>query len=325
MGKTILVTGGGGFIGSHVNQLLQDKGYSTIVLDDLSSGNRQAVLQGTFIEGNVSDKQLLNEIFEKVKITAVMHFAAYTDVGESVQNPEKYYKNNVCSTLHLLEAMRKNDVKTFIFSSSAAVYGIPANRKIKETDPCSPINPYGHSKLMVETILHNYYEAYHFSFSSLRYFNAAGGDPWGRIKYFSKPKENNLIPIVLDCLMASSPLTVNGTDYPTKDGTCIRDYVHVTDLAEAHILAMEKLFKEGGRNCYNLGNGQGFSIYEVLEAAEKVTGINLKKIEGKRRAGDPPILLADATKAQSDLNWFPQFPNLETIIEHAWKAREHRG
>lgn len=321
MSKSIIfVTGGAGFIGSQVNQLLHDQGYDTIVYDNLTSGNSRTVLSGKFIEGDISDTKKLNEIFKNEKIDAVMHFAAFTDVGESVTHPEKYYLNNVYNTLALLAAMRQNKIQHFVFSSSAAVYGIPQREKIQETDACVPINPYGQTKLIVETILHDYHKAYGLNFTSLRYFNAAGGDPGGRIKLY-KTHEGNLIPIVLNSIINSSILTINGSDYPTRDGTCIRDYVHVADLADAHILAMEKLFKEGGGTCYNLGNGQGFSILEVLSAAEKVTGQKVNKVVGKRRQGDPPILLADATKAHKELQWRPRYPKLETIIEHAWQAR----
>lgn len=316
----IFVTGGAGFIGSQVNQLLHDQGYGTIVYDNLTSGNRSTVLSGTFIEGEIADTQKLNDIFQNERIKAVMHFAASTDVGESVVNPEKYYLNNVYNTLGLLEAMRKNKIHHFVFSSSAAVYGIPQREKIRETDVCAPINPYGKTKLFVESILNDYNKAYGLNFAALRYFNAAGGDPSGRIKLY-KAYEGNLIPIVLNSIINSSTLTINGSDYPTRDGTCIRDYVHVADLADAHILAMEKLFKEGGRTCYNLGNGQGFSIFEVLSAAEKVTGQKVDKVIGERRPGDPPILLADAAKAHDELRWHPRYPELETIIEHAWQAR----
>lgn len=318
--ELILVTGGAGFIGSQVNQVLHDKGYDTVVYDNLSSGNRNTVLAGTFIEGDLSEAEKVNSLFKAYNIKAVMHFAASTEVGESVANPAKYYQNNLSNTLILLEALRKNAVHYFVFSSTAAVYGIPQNDKIKETDPCFPINPYGRSKLFVESILQDYYSAYSLHSTSLRYFNAAGGDPKERIKSY-KEKEANLIPIVLNSILSSQPVIINGTDYPTRDGTCVRDYIHVADLADAHILAMEKLFKEGGQTCYNLGNGQGYSILEVLSAAESVSGKKINKVVGKRRAGDPPVLLADASKAHRELSWRPIYPELETIIEHAWQAR----
>ncbi|MGK5594849.1 MAG: UDP-glucose 4-epimerase GalE [Parachlamydiaceae bacterium] len=316
----ILITGGAGFIGSQVNYQLNERGYETIVLDDLSSGNPNTVIRGQLIQGSISNLKLLDSIFKKESIKAVMHFAAFTHVGESVSTPSKYYHNNVCSTLNLLDAMVNNQVNHFIFSSSAAVYGVPAKGKLVETDPCLPINPYGHTKRMVENILHDYHKAYDLNYTTLRYFNAAGGDPNGFIKAFRR-KEGNLIPLALNSILDSTPLTINGTDYPTKDGTCVRDYIHLADLSEAHILAMEKLFKKGGESCYNLGNGQGFSVREVIDMTEKVTGRKVVVIEGARRPGDPPTLLADANKAQQELNWIPRYPELSTIIEHAWKAR----
>ena len=318
--KTVFVTGGAGFIGSQVNQLLHDKGYETIVYDNLSAGNANVVLTGRLIEGDINDKRKLSDIFRNHKFDAVMHFAALRDVGESMIDPAKYYRNNVCGSLCLLEAMLDNGIKNLIFSSSAAVYGIPEKEAIKETDPCRPINPYGQTKLIVEDILKDYCAAYNLNFTALRYFNAAGGDPQGRIPYYTR-YEGNLIPIILNSIIESLPVTINGVDYPTKDGTCVRDYVHVADLAEAHILAMEKLFKDGGGTCYNLGNGEGFSILDVLAAAEKTTGKPVNRIEGARRAGDPPVLLADSTKARKELHWQPRYPKLETIIEHAWQAR----
>ncbi len=318
----ILITGGAGFIGSQVNLNLNERGYDTIVLDDLSSGNHKTVIRGKLIQGSIANNDLLNSIFKKESIKAVMHFAAFTHVGESVSSPSKYYHNNVCATLNLLDAMANHQINYFIFSSSAAVYGIPTQDKLVETNPCLPINPYGQTKRMVENILHDYHIAYGLNYTSLRYFNAAGGDPRGLIKSF-KRKEGNLIPLVLNSILDSTTLTINGTDYPTKDGTCVRDYVHVADLSEAHILAMEKLFKKGGESCYNLGNGQGFSIREVIHTTEKVTGHKIITVEGARRPGDPPTLLADATKAQQELGWTPRYPDLPTIIEHAWKARQY--
>ncbi|KAF3362417.1 UDP-glucose 4-epimerase [Chlamydiales bacterium STE3] len=318
---TIFITGGAGFIGSQVNQLLQERGYSTIVYDNLSTGDQGTVQKGNFIKGDISDTDLLHQIFRKEKVRAVMHFAANTYVGESVSNPSKYYRNNVCGTLSLLDAMYQNKIQNFIFSSSAAVYGIPFQEKIQESDPLRPINPYGQTKLIGESLLHDYFTAYGIGYTVLRYFNAAGGDPEGKIKLF-KSNEGNLIPIVLNCITQTKSLVINGADYPTRDGTCVRDYIHVADIADAHILAMEKLFKYGGESCYNLGNGQGFSIWEVIQAAEKVTGQEVKIIIGKRRAGDPPTLLANASKAEKELNWKPRYPDLPTMIEHAWKARQ---
>lgn len=317
----IFITGGAGFIGSQVNALLQKQGYETLVYDNLYSGNTKSVIHGIFIKGDIGDLAKLEQIFESEKILCVMHFAAYTDVGESVVDPLKYYQNNVANTLILLKAMQKHQVKNLIFSSSAAVYGLPQKETIQESDLCFPINPYGESKLMVEKILKDLENTSDFKTCSLRYFNAAGGDPDGLIKYWPT-YEHNLIPKVLSSIQARTELTINGTDYPTRDGTCVRDYIHVADLGEAHILAMKKMLKEGCSSCYNLGNGQGFSIREVIAAAEKVTGNKVIVKEGQRRAGDPPTLLADAAKAHAELGWQPRYPSLDSIIEHAWKARK---
>lgn len=318
--KTILVTGGAGYIGSHVNQQLNQAGYNTLVLDNLSRGHKASVKSGSFIEGEISDQKLLDQIFSKNTIAAVMHFAAFIDVGESVTNPGKYYQNNVLATLILLEAMQKHQVKNFIFSSTAAIFGIPKEEIITENHVKNPINPYGRSKLMVEMILSDYDKAYQMKSCSLRYFNAAGGDPDGNIKTIEK-KESNLIPLILKSLKNKEGfITIYGTDYNTKDGTCIRDYIHVNDLASAHILSMEKLFTTQQSAQYNLGNGNGFSVREVISAAEKVTGLKVNVKEGMRRPGDPPILVANSSKAQKELHWHPQYPKLEQMIDHAWKA-----
>lgn len=318
--KTILVVGGAGFIGSHVNQMLYQTGYQTIVLDNLSQGNRQAVLNGIFIEGDIADTEKLHQLFNTYPIDAVMHFAALTDVGESVINPLKYYINNVSNTLNLLNVMLQHSVKIFIFSSTAAIFGIPQTPFIAEDHPCNPVNPYGTSKLMVENILQDCDYAYGLRSCSLRYFNAAGGDPHGKIKYY-KRKESNLIPLVLRSLKdPTAAVTIYGTDYPTSDGTCIRDYIHIEDLGSAHITAMEQLFNGAPTNQYNLGNGKGFTVREVIETASKVTGKTVRAIEGPRRAGDPPFLLASAQKAQKELNWIPRYPDLDTMLAHAWQA-----
>lgn len=315
--STILVVGGAGYIGSHVNKMLEDDGYQTVVLDNLSLGSRQAVTCGTFVQGDIGNRQDLDNIFTRFSIDAVMHFAALTDVGESMANPAKYYLNNVVNTLNLLEAMRHHGVNTFIFSSSAAIYGNPQRDLIDETHPCHPINPYGQTKLIIENILADYDRAYGFKFSCLRYFNAAGGDPSGEIKNF-KSKESNLIPLTLRSLLnPKGSITIFGTDYPTPDGTCIRDYIHVMDLGAAHILAMEKLLKDGISSTFNLGNGKGYSVREVIRSVEKVTGKKVNAIEGARRPGDPAVLLADSQKARRELGWVPQYSSLDTMIAHA--------
>jgi UDP-glucose 4-epimerase len=318
--NNILIVGGAGFIGSHVSKQLHEAGYKTIVFDNLSRGCREAISHGVFVEGDMESPADLEHVFNTYDITAVMHFAAFIEVGESILNPALYYQNNVTNTLNLLNAMQRHGVKIFIFSSSAAVYGNPLEKFITEAHPTFPINPYGHTKLMVEQILHDYHRAYDFKYISLRYFNAAGGDPQGELKNY-KTRESNLIPITLRSLIdPHGSITIYGTDYPTPDGTCIRDYIHIWDLGSAHILAMEKLLSGAPSSVYNLGNGQGFSVKEVLNAVERVTGKNLNIVEGARRPGDPPYLVADATKAKNELGWTPQYSSLEDMIVHAWKA-----
>ncbi|MCB1112063.1 MAG: UDP-glucose 4-epimerase GalE [Chlamydiales bacterium] len=322
MSKCVLVVGGAGFIGSYVNKMLDDSGYATIVLDNLSRGSRKAVTRGTFVEGDMADTPLLDKLFTDNQIDAVMHFAAYIDVGESVRDPDLYYHNNVVNTINLLNAMRRHGVKKFIFSSSAAVYGLPDCKYISESHPCNPINPYGESKLMVEKILYDYDNAYDLKYSSLRYFNAAGGDPDGEVLNY-RSSESNLIPIVLRSLTVSDgQVTIFGTDYPTPDGTCIRDYIHIHDLGTAHILSMEKLFQGGMSSTYNLGNSEGFSVRDVIAAAERVTQQTVNVIEGARRAGDPPYLVASAEKAKRELNWEPRYRDLDTIVADAWRGLE---
>jgi UDP-glucose 4-epimerase len=316
----ILVTGGAGFIGSQVNKQLHQAGYSTVILDNLSCGNRGSVTKGHFIQGDIGDGLLLKKIFCDFPIDIVMHFAAFHDVGESVKYPLKYYDNNVAKSIKLLESMIENNVKKMIFSSSAAIFGYPLEIPLKESHPTQPINPYGCSKLMVEKILQDLDRAYGLKFCSLRYFNAAGGDPDGEIKNY-KMRDSNLIPLALRSLTESKrSLTVFGTDYPTQDGTCVRDYIHIYDLAEAHIAAMQQLLAGNPSSQYNLGNGQGFSVREVLHTIENVTGKSLDIIVGERRPGDAPVLIADSSKAHRELHWKPKFPDLPTIIEHAWKA-----
>lgn len=317
--QVVLIVGGAGFIGSHVNKMMNRKGYQTVVLDNLSRGHRSAVRYGTFVEGDLANPAALTHIFKTYPIQAVMHFAAFTDVGESVQDPAKYYLNNVSHTLNLLMSMVKHQVKTLIFSSTAAVYGHPFESRIKEHHPCKPINPYGESKWMVERILRDFESAYGLKFCSLRYFNAAGGDPEGEIKNF-QTQTSNLIPrILLSLKKEKGEVTVYGTDYPTPDGTCIRDYIHIEDLGTAHINAMEGLLTGAPSNVYNLGSGQGFSVREVIRTTEEVLKRKIKVIEGDRRRGDPAILLADSGKALYELNWQPHF-SLKEMIEHAWKS-----
>lgn len=316
--QTILVAGGAGYIGSHINKMLHQAGYRTLVLDNLSRGNQQTIKRGIFIEGDLADTAFLDALFKTHSIDAVMHFAAFIDVGESVKDPAKYYQNNVVNTLNLLTAMVRHQVKRFVFSSTAAIFGNPVHPKIKEGHPCHPLNPYGESKLMVEKMVHDFDTAYELKSSCLRYFNAAGGDPNGEIKNFQK-YSSNLIPIILQNLKTNQPVTIFGTDYATPDGTCIRDYIHIEDLGTAHLTALNHLLNGGPSTCYNLGNGKGFSVREVIQTVERVLSQKVKVIEGKRRPGDAPILLADSSKASEELGWHPRY-SLEQMIEHAHLA-----
>lgn len=315
--RRLLITGGAGFIGSYVNRLLGEKGYTTLVLDDLSKGKRGYVISGDLIVGDLGNRDLLKEIFS-VGIEAVFHFAAFTNVGESVQKPYKYYENNVVKTLTLLEEMQKAGVKKLIFSSSAAVYGNPLEEPIRETHPKHPINPYGETKSMDESIILSG-SVYGLRSICLRYFNAAGGDPEGKLLYRNQ-EPTNLIPILLSGLKENKPFTLFGKDYPTPDGTCIRDYIHIYDLATAHILALESLEKGSPSAIYNLGNGSGFSVLEVVAAVEKVTGLKVNLNIGPRREGDPAKLLADSTKARQELSWKPSHPKLEQMVQDAWRG-----
>ncbi|MBX9922788.1 MAG: UDP-glucose 4-epimerase GalE [Rhabdochlamydiaceae bacterium] len=318
--KTVLVVGGAGFIGSHVNKLLYQNGYETIVFDNLSRGNKDAVKYGKFIEGDLGDIQALKQVFENNNIDVVMHFAAFTDVGDSCLNPGAYYINNVANSVNLLQVMAQHSVKIFIFSSTAAIFGPPEEIPITENHPYHPISPYGRSKLMVEQILADFDIAHGIKYCSFRYFNAAGGDPDNILKNY-KSKENNLIPLALRSLQEPQKcITIFGTDYSTPDGTGIRDYIHVYDLASAHILAMEKLLGGSTSSSYNLGNGKGYSVLEVIKAIEKITGQQINLIYGERRQGDVPYILASSEKAKNELGWEPQYSSLETMIEHAWKA-----
>ncbi len=317
--RTILIAGGAGFIGSHVNKMLHQAGYHTVVLDNLSRGNQLAVRYGNFIEGDIGDSPTLSKIFKQYQIDAVMHFAAFLDIGESVRNPAQYYLNNVVKTFTLLTTMLQHQVKTFIFSSSAAIFGIPQTDLISEKHPCSPINPYGESKWIIEKLTRDFDMAYGLKSCCLRYFNAAGGDPQREIKNY-QTQVTNLIPLTLRNIKMDQPMTIFGTDYPTRDGTCIRDYIHIDDLGTAHILGMEQLFAGASSTAYNLGNGQGHSVQEVISTIEKVVGQKVRVIKGARRPGDPPILLANAQKAAYELGWKPCYLSLEAMVEHAWMA-----
>jgi UDP-glucose 4-epimerase len=315
----ILIVGGAGYIGSHVNKMLSNKHFSTIVFDNLYSGHEDFVKWGTLFQGDLSDIDSLRILFKKYPIKAVMHFAAYAYVGESVLNPQKYYINNVKNTLNLLQVMLEKGVKYFIFSSSCATYGNPSGIPILEEHVQKPISPYGQSKLMVERILHDYSTAFDFRFVTLRYFNAAGADPDGELGEWHEP-ETHLIPLTLDVASGMrNHISILGTDYETKDGTCIRDYIHVTDLAVAHVQALEYLLDGGINDCFNLGNGSGFSVKDVIEQARIITGRPIIALEKPRRVGDPPVLVGSSEKAKRILNWNPIYNELPTILQTAWR------
>lgn len=314
----ILVTGGAGYIGSHACKLLAQHGHEPIVYDNLSRGNKWAVKWGPLEIGDILDKDKLDAVLKKYKPEAVMHFAALAYVGESVREPMLYYKNNVAGSINLLEAVIENGIRKFIFSSTCATYGIPNEIPITENHPQSPINPYGNSKMMIEKILKDYSQAGLIDYVALRYFNAAGADPEGEIGEMHDP-ETHLIPqIIYNALGITDSIKIFGTDYPTKDGTCVRDYIHVSDLADAHLRALDFLDHHNGGYAFNLGNKKGYSIKEVLRVVKDLSNEKLKIIEENRRDGDPPVLVGDYKLAKSRLKWEPKY-NLKTIIETAWK------
>lgn len=318
--KTILIVGGAGFIGSHMVSYLRRAGYQPVVLDNLSKGHRDAVIDAELIVGDMGDKDFLSELFKRYNFAAVMHFASFIEVGESVRLPGKYYRNNLCATLNLIETMISSGVKHLIFSSSAAVYGEPQSGKITERHPLAPINPYGRSKWMVEEIIRDFAVSDGLQYAILRYFNAAGADPDGRLRERHEP-ESHLIPIVLEAASGLRPhVTIYGEHYPTADGTCIRDYVHVTDLCSGHLLALNALVKGKKQIVCNLGTGQGYSVLQVIHAAKRVTGRPIATVMGQPRPGDSAILVADASLAREELHWTPRYPDLDTMIAHAWKA-----
>jgi len=314
----VLIVGGAGYIGSHVNLWMNQKGFETIIYDNLVYGHRELVQWGTFVQGDLANADQLRNVFSKYQITAVMHFAAYAYVGESVTEPEKYYLNNVANTLNLLKVMREFEVKNLVFSSTCATYGHPQQDKINENHIQEPINPYGQSKLMVEKFLSDYSQAYGLNFVALRYFNAAGADPQGLIGEWHEP-ETHLIPLVLNAASDNSePIKIFGNDYDTIDGTCIRDYIHVLDIADAHYKALAYIFKYQQSNVFNLGNGNGFSVMDVIKTAEQVTGMKINYQFAERRDGDPARLVGDASKAGKILGWKPKFVLLKEIIQSAW-------
>ena len=314
----ILVVGGAGYIGSHMVKYLDKANIDVITLDNLSCGYRDAVKYGEFIEGDLNDRVLLDKLFTDYQIDAVMHFAAFIEVGESVREPAKYYKNNVSNTQVLLDAMVEHDVKHFIFSSTAAIFGEPEYTPIDEKHPKNPINPYGHSKLMVEQILKDYDHAYGLKSTCLRYFNAAGADPDGELGERHIP-ETHLVPLILQAASGRrDDIKIFGNDYETDDGTCVRDYVHINDLCSAHLLALKKMQSSNQSAAYNLGNGTGFSVKKVIDTTKKVTGKDFTVVETERRDGDPAVLVADSSLAKQELGWTPEFDQVDTIISTAW-------
>ena len=315
----ILVTGGAGYIGSHTVKELLRHGYEVVVYDNLSTGHREFVLSEHFVEGDLLDLEELRATFRRYPIEAVLHFAAVCRVDESVANPQKYYQNNVVGGLNLLQAMLEHDVKLIIFSSSAAVYGDPELVPIPENHPKRPKNPYGWTKWIFEQILADYAHAYGLKYIALRYFNAAGADPEGQLGE-RRAQESHLIPIVLEAALRGKPVQIYGTDYNTDDGTAIRDYIHVSDLATAHVLALQRLQAgQVANGVYNLGIGRGYSVREVIETCERVTGRRIEARPAPRRPGDPARLVADATRARRELGWEPQFTELEEIVRTAWE------
>ena len=320
----ILITGGAGYIGSHTAKLLHTKGYDIVVFDNLCRGHKEFVKWGEFVNGDLNNIDLIKRVICEKQIKAVIHFAAFAYVGESVESPGKYYKNNLSNTINLLNAMVEEGVNKLIFSSTCSTYGNPIEIPISETHPQCPINPYGKSKFMIEQILEDFDTAYNLKSIALRYFNAAGADPEGEIGERHDP-ETHLIPNVLNVALGKNDsFNIWGTDYSTKDGTCIRDYIHVNDLAEAHIYALCKLYETAKTGFYNLGTGRGYSVKEIIKAVEEITGKKINYLERSRRAGDPPILVADYNKAKAELDWTPACSDLNSIIQTAWNWHKNQ-
>ena len=318
MSETILVTGGAGYVGSHACKALARAGYRPVAYDSLIRGNREAVRWGPLVQADLADAKRLIDTIKSFEVAAVLHFAAFAYVGESVDEPGLYFRNNVANTLTLLEAMRTSAVRHIVFSSSCATYGVPERVPITESAPQRPVNPYGESKLMVERMLHWYGAAHGFTHAALRYFNAAGADPEGEIGEAHEP-ETHLIPLVLQAAMGQrARIDVLGTDYPTPDGTAVRDYIHVQDLADAHVRAVQLLLRGGLSITVNLGTGAGHSVREVIAAAERVTGRRVPRREAPRRFGDPPVLVADPSRARELLGWRATHSDLDTILKTAW-------
>lgn len=315
----LLVAGGAGYIGSHMVRMLNTLGHAVVTFDDLSAGFRDAVLGGEFVQGSLHDKAALGALFGSHQFDAVVHFAGSIAVGESVRDPAKYYQNNLTGTLNLLDAMRAHGANKMVFSSTAAIFGVPQYIPIDEQHQQLPINPYGMTKWITERVLRDYDAAYGIRSVALRYFNAAGASPDAALGERHDP-ETHLIPLALCAAKGElTELTVFGTDYDTPDGTCIRDYIHIVDLCNAHVLALQHLTSGGESRAYNLGNGQGYSVKEVIQVAERVSGKKVPVQYGPRRAGDPPRLVADASKIRKDWSWTPRFADLEIIVKHAWQ------
>ena len=316
--KAVLVTGGAGYIGSHACKALARAGYLPVAYDNLHTGHAWAVKWGPFEQGNILDQARLREVMARHRPIAVMHFAALSNVGESTRDPGAYYRNNIGGSLNLLEAMREEGISRIVFSSTCATYGIPDVVPIPETVAQLPVNPYGQSKLATERLLRDFEAAHGVKYVALRYFNAAGADPDGEIGELHIP-ETHLIPLTLEAARRqTTPLTIFGTDYETPDGTCIRDYIHVNDLASAHILALQMLENGGNSDAFNLGTGTGYSVRQVIDTASAVTGLTVPAVTAARRAGDPPVLICDARKVTDALGWRPQFTDLTRIVETAW-------
>ncbi len=325
--RVVLVTGGAGYIGAHAVKALEERGFQVIILDNLVYGHRDPIethLKAKLVVGGISDRAILSEIFTTHKVAAVMHFAAFAYVGESVSDPAKYYQNNVVGTLALLDAMREHGVSNFIFSSTCATYGNPQYIPIDENHPQHPINPYGAGKLAIERVLQDYDPAYGLKSVIFRYFNAAGADPNAHFGEDHNP-ETHLIPLVLQAAAGKrASVSVFGSDYETPDGTCIRDYIHVADLAQAHVLGLEYLLQHQSSQIFNLGNGNGFSVKEVIDTAKQVTGLDVPFEMCPRRAGDPATLIGSSTKAREILGWAPKYADLTTIVKHAWAWHQQR-
>lgn len=323
--RCVLVTGGAGYIGSHACKALGLAGYRPVAYDNLAYGHEWAVQWGPLEQGDIRDRKRLDEVIARHRPVAILHFAAFTYVGESVADPGKYYANNLAGSLTLIEAARDHGISRFVLSSTAAVYGIPEQLPIRETSPLQPINPYGASKMMVERMLADFGAAHGLRSMALRYFNAAGADPASEIGEDHDP-ETHLIPLVIQAALGQRPhVEIYGTDYPTPDGSCVRDYIHVTDLADAHIRVLAALTTRSCR--YNLGNGQGYSVRQVIDTVRQVTGVNVIAKEAPRRPGDPAVLVASSAAIRRDLGWAPRFADLKTIVETAWdwRKRHPRG